>query len=312
MKILITGINGFVGRNIVNAWKNNYIIYGLDQHNKSIDGIREVYSWKKLNDVPEVYTIIHLAAKAHETEDKSKYKEYFDINTGLTKIIFDYFLASKAKNFIFFSSVKAAADSIGDEVLTEDIVPNPVGPYAESKKEAEDYILSKLPEAEEKNKNVYIIRPCLIHGPGNKGNLNLLYKVASKKIPWPLGAYDNKRSFCSIENMIFVVEEIIKRNNILSGIYNVCDDETLSTNELIRLICKSVGKKEIIWNLPKALINNAALVSGTLRLPFDKVRLRKLTENYVVSNNKIKKTLNISKMPVTATEGMKKTLESFK
>ncbi|NLO71717.1 MAG: NAD-dependent epimerase/dehydratase family protein [Porphyromonadaceae bacterium] len=312
MKILITGINGFVGRNIVNAWKNNYIIFGLDLHNKRIDGVHEIYSWENLSDVPEVDTIIHLAAIAHDTEEKTNYKEYFDVNTGLTKIIFDYFLASKAKNFIFFSSVKAAADSVGDEVLTEDIVPKPVGPYAESKKEAEDYILSKLSEAEEKNKNVYILRPCLIHGPGNKGNLNLLYKVASKKTPWPLGAYDNRRSFCSIENMIFVIEEIIKRNNILSGIYNVCDDETLSTNELIQLICKSVGKKEIIWNLPKAIINNAALVSGALHLPFDKVKLRKLTENYVVSNKKIKKTLDISKMPVTATDGMKKTIDSFK
>ena len=54
-------------------------------------------------------------------------------------------------------------------ILTEDVVPSPVGPYGESKIAAEDYILHHLPE----NKGVYIFRPCMIHGPGNKGNLNL-------------------------------------------------------------------------------------------------------------------------------------------
>ena len=50
-------------------------------------------------------------------------------------------------------------------------------------------------------KKVYILRPCMIHGPGNKGNLNLLYGVVSKGMPWPLGAFENRRSFTSIGNL---------------------------------------------------------------------------------------------------------------
>jgi nucleoside-diphosphate-sugar epimerase len=152
----------------------------------------------------------------------------------------------------------------------------------------------------------------MIHGPGNKGNLNLLYQVVSKGIPWPLGAFDNRRSFCSIDNTAFVVEQLTVRDDIPSGIYQVCDDEALSTNELIGLINESLGKKTLIWKLPKAFMTAAAGVSGALHLPLDKDRLRKLTENYVVSNRKIKSALGIEKMPVSAREGIRKTLESFK
>ena len=152
----------------------------------------------------------------------------------------------------------------------------------------------------------------MIHGPGNKGNLNLLYSVVSKGIPWPLGAFDNKRSFCSIDNISYVVEQLIVKDGVESGVYHVGDDEPLSTNELIGLISESVGKKSPIWKLPKGLMDTAARVGEVLHLPLNKVRLQKLTENYVVSNDKIKRALGIDRMPVSAREGMRKTLESFR
>jgi tRNA pseudouridine(38-40) synthase len=179
---------------------------------------------------------------------------------------------------------------------------------------AEEYILNKLSAVSDQllDKRVYILRPCMIHGPGNKGNLNLLYSVVRKGIPWPLGSYENLRSFCSIDNISYVVEQLIVKENIASGIYHVGDDEPLSTNELIGLISKSVGKKSRIWKLPKGLMDAAARVGSVLHLPLNKDRLQKLTENYVVSNVKIKQALGIEKMPVSAKEGMRKTLESFR
>ena len=90
------------------------------------------------------------------------------------------------------------------------------------------------------------------------------------------------------------------------------DDEALSTNELIEEICKSLGKKAHIWKLPKCLMNGVASIGDAFHLPLDSERLRKLTENYISSNAKIKKALGIEKMPVDAREGLKVTLESFK
>ena len=312
MNILITGIHGFVGSNLVDALKSNNAIYGLDIKSPLKDGVERTYKWDELNEIPPVDVIIHLAGKAHDIKKAGLANEYFEINTGLTQKIFDYYIQSNAKTFIFFSTVKAAADSVENGVLTEEVGPKPVGPYAKSKRKAEEYILSKLSDAEQKGKKVYILRPCMIHGPGNKGNLNLLYQVVSKGVPWPLGAYDNKRSFCSIDNMSYVIEQLILKKNIASGIYQVGDDEPLSTNKLIELISVSVGRKAVIWNLPQGLMYRAVCVLGFFHLPLNKERLKKLTENFVVSNQKIKSALGVDKMPLTAEEGMKKTLESFK
>ena len=309
MKILITGVHGFVGSNLVAALSKEHTIYGLDIISPVKDGVRFTFSWDfldKPNEIPKVDAIIHLAGKAHDTKNQAAADVYFKVNTDLTKKIFYWFLAQpKCKKFVFFSTAKAAADKVVG-VLTEDVVPSPVGPYGESKIAAEKYILDNMPT----DKQVYIFRPCMIHGPGNKGNLNLLYNVVRKGIPWPLGAFENRRTFTSVENICFAVNGVLTKD-VPSGIYNMGDDEALSTNELIEEICKSLGKKAHIWKLPKGLMNGVSRIGDLLHLPLNSERLRKLTENYISSNDKIKKALGVTKMPVDARTGLRTTLESF-
>ena len=333
MKILITGVHGFVGSNLVKALAKDNTIYGLDIIDPIKDGVKFTFKWEDLDKegmVPEIDAIIHLAGKAHDTKNQAAAEVYFKVNRDLTIKIFDYFCAHpNIKKFVFFSTAKAAADKV-DGILTEDVVPSPVGPYGESKIAAENYILSKFKEfnglwslredpldpleplehLKPTSKDVYIFRPCMIHGPGNKGNLNLLYNVVKKGIPWPLGAFDNRRTFTSVENICFAVNGVLTKD-VPSGIYNMGDDEALSTNELIEEICKSLGKKAHIWKLPKGLMNGVAKLGGWLHLPLNPERLRKLTENYVSSNAKIKKALGVEKMPVDARDGLWWTLESF-
>jgi len=308
MKILITGIHGFVGSNLVGYLAPQNEIYGLDIISPEKEGVVKTYSWEDLDAgrVPEIDAIIHLAGKAHDTKNQAAAEVYFKVNTELTQKIFDYFLKSSAKKFVFFSTAKAAADKV-DGVLTEDVVPAPVGPYGESKIKAEEYIWANIPSG----KSVFIFRPCMIHGPGNKGNLNLLYNVVKKGIPWPLGAFENRRTFTSVENICFAVNGVLTRD-VPSGIYNMGDDEALSTNELIEVICSTLGKKAHIWHLPKDLMTGVAKVGGFLHLPLNPERLRKLTENYVSSNAKIKAALGVEKLPVNARDGLKRTIASFK
>lgn len=328
MNVLITGIHGFVGSNLVKALSPNHIIYGLDIVSPQKEGVVETYSWNDLerDDFPEIDAVIHLAGKAHDVRNKSAADIYFKVNTGLTQRIFDWFLKNNtAKKFIFFSTVKSAADRVNGEFLTEECVPTPVGPYGESKIKAENYIIEKFaPEALNRpyhnfddsdavvsGKQVYIMRPCMIHGPGNKGNLNLLYNIVRKGIPWPLGAFENRRSFTSIGNLCVVIEGLLTQN-VPSGIYHMGDDEALSTNELIEVICEAMGKKAHIWKVPKSLMNGVAKVGGWLHLPLNPLRMQKLTENYVVSNSKIKSALGIDKMPIRAKDGLTDTIKSFK
>ena len=240
MNILITGVHGFVGSNLVKALSKKHTIYGLDIVAPIKDGIRYTFSWEDLdkdNSIPDFDAIIHLAGKAHDTKNQADADVYFKVNRDLTIKIFDYFCShSNIKKFVFFSTAKAAADKV-DGILTEDVVPAPVGPYGESKIAAEHYMLNtmKLRPKEFKDKGIYIFRPCMIHGPGNKGNLNLLYGIVKKGIPWPLGAFENRRTFTSIENICFAVNGVLTKD-VQSGIYNMGDDEALSTNELIEEI----------------------------------------------------------------------------
>ncbi|WP_195353615.1 NAD-dependent epimerase/dehydratase family protein [Bacteroides cellulosilyticus] len=324
MNILITGVHGFVGSNLVIALKGHHSLYGLDIVAPEKEGVVKTFAWKDIEttsfpmqQLPKFDAIIHLAGKAHDTKNQSASQVYFDINTGLTQKIFDFFLESSAKKFIFFSSVKAAADSVVGDMLTEDVIPTPVGPYGESKIAAEKYILSKLRSedgelkvAMQRDKRVYILRPCMIHGPGNKGNLNLLYNVVKKGIPWPLGDFENKRSFTSIDNLCYVVEGLLTKD-VASGIYHMGDDEALSTNELIALMCEAMGKEPHIWKMNRKMMEGCAGLGTLLHLPLNTERLRKLTENYVVSNEKIKLALGIDRMPVRAADGIMKTIRSF-
>ena len=306
MNLLITGVHGFIGNNLVDSLMDQHTIYGLDILRTHREGIKKTFSWNELDAIPMVDAVIHLAGKAHDIKKQGNTRDYFDINTGLTKQIFDWFLLSNAKKFIFFSSVKAAADSVDGNMLTEEVTPMPKGPYGESKLAAEKYILQHATP----NKQVYILRPCMIHGPGNKGNLNLLFKLQQKGIPWPLGAFDNSRSFCAIDNIIFVVQQLLC-HEIESGVYQVADDEASSTNDIIKLLALSQNKKARIWNIPVTLMRFIAQLGDLLHLPLNSQRLKKLTESYIVSNRKIKQVLNIDKMPVRAMDGLMKTFNSF-
>ena len=231
MKLLIMGINGFIGRHLQAFFvQEGYELIGIEKSdNFSSTNIKQ-YAWEELDKINEVDCIIHLAGLAHDTNNTKLEEEYYQVNTELTRTIYRFFLISSAKTFIFFSTVKAAAD-FSETPLVETVNPKPTTIYGKSKRKAEEYILDNLPND---GRKVYILRPCMIHVSGNKGNLNLLFKLQQKGLPWPLGAFENKRSFCSIDNIMFVVQQLINKN-IEPGIYQVADDEALSTNELIRL-----------------------------------------------------------------------------
>ena len=296
MKITITGASGFVGTNLQDYLKQSH---DLKRMSVRYHANQQFHL--------ETDAVIHLAGKAHDLKKVSNPQDYYEANFELTKQLFDSFLVSTASVFIFMSTVKAVADIV-DGILTEDAVPNPKTHYGIAKQQAEQYLLSQVLPA---GKRVYILRPCMIHGPGNKGNLNLLYQLVSKKLPWPLGDFKNERSFLSIENLCFVVQELLANETIPSGVYQVSDDTALSTNELITLLGNSLGGQSRIIAVPSPWIKGIAKLGDHLYLPLNSERLQKLTENYVVSNKKIIHAMGKA-LPIQSKDGLLKTFQSFK
>ena len=237
--ITITGATGFVGSNLsVFLNEKDATVLPLSLRNSE---------WPELLD-RNSQVLIHLAGKAHDTANVLSDDDYYKINTELTKILFNEFLESDIRDFFYFSSVKAAADTVTG-ILDEKQRPDPQTAYGKSKRLAEEYLLSQQLPA---GKRLFIIRPCMIHGPGNKGNLNLLYKVVSRSIPWPLAAYENSRSFLTIDNLNFLVWQMIQKE-VPSGVYHFADDQPVATNKLVRLIGEATGKQVKLWNIHKKI-----------------------------------------------------------
>ncbi len=287
MKILISGAYGFVGTNLSKylASKGHECI-ALDLAKGDVDAYAAFYAWDELGkiDWAGIDAVVHLAGKAHDTRNVTEPRVYFDVNVGLTQKLFTA-CGDKVETFIYFSSIKAVD---GDT------------PYAQSKREAEKWLDGRA----------VVLEPAMIHGPGNKGNLNLLFAVVKRGIPWPLAAFENKRSFTSIGNVCAVVEVLCK-GSVPRGIYPLCDDEPVSTNRLIELIAESRGKKARLWRLPKGLMRLVAKIGDVCRLPLNSERLGKLTEDSVVDNSKIKSVLSWASMPIRAEDGLRETLKTF-
>ena len=281
--VYITGHTGFIGQNLSHYLGENVV--GVNLRNQ------ESFSFEK------GAAVVHLAGKAHDLKKTSQASEYFAVNTELTKKVFDAFLASEASVFVFMSTIKAAE---GKDVEAS--------AYSQSKFQAEAYILAqKVPPG----KRVYILRPVMVHGPGNKGNLNVLFGAVKRLGVWPLAAFENQRSFVSVENLCFVIKELIDHENVASGVYAVADEEALSTNELVALAGEAIGKKVAFWKVPKGLVRLLAKLGDVLPLPLNSERLEKLTENAVVDARPLLQALGIKSLPLCTLAGFKKTFESF-
>lgn len=289
-ELFMTGSSGFVGSYLRKCWQNKYSIVAFQrQEEVQIDSSM----------------VLHLAGIAHDVKEQQDDSNYWQVNVELTKKVFDAFLKSQSASvFVFLSSIKAVADSSKSPLSEEDVL-RPSGIYGKSKAAAEAYILSQpLPS----NKRVYILRPALIHGPGNKGNLALLQAFVKRGFPWPFAAFENERSFCSIQNLTFILERLLEDDTVASGTYHVADDEVLSTNDLIKVIAAIEAKKPRYLYVPKSIVLTLSKIGDKIGLPLNTHTLQKLTDSLVVSNRKIKDAIG-TQLPWCAEDALRYNLK---
>lgn len=292
----IIGASGFIGENLLRALNHS------EGFSLRKDG------WQK--QLSSASVIVNLVGKAHDHDGTGTEQDYYYANVELAKQVFNAFLESSVNLLIHVSSLAALEEFESSIPLTESDKCNPVSWYGKSKREAEEWLFAQeLPVG----KKLLILRPPMVHGPGDKGNLGLLYKLISRGIPYPLASFDNKRSFISIDNFSFFIQQIIEnREKLDSGIYHIADDEVISTKELIAIIKNVTGKKVPNIALPKLLVQGMAKVGDILPIPLNSKRLKKMTSNLLVSNAKIKNALHIDKLPLTAKQGLELTIRSFR
>lgn len=297
--ITILGGSGFIGKHLEKDLK-------LNDHVDNVS-LRDLANLSKIQDSS---VVINLVGKAHDHNNEATERDYYYANYELVKEIYAAFIKSETALFIHVSSIAALEEEGSSNALIESMDCNPVSWYGKSKRKAEEFLLSQdIPEG----KKVIILRPTMVHGPGDKGNLTLLYNIISKGIPNPLAKYNNKRSFLAIDNFNFFIEKIIENYKAMpNGIYHMCDDESLSISHIIDCIGRVTDKKVVNLEIPKWIISGIASIGDVVPIPLNTKRLNKLTSDLIVSNSKLKEALHIDKLPFTAEKGLEITIDSFR
>lgn len=257
-RILFTNKSGFLANTIIENWSYRHRLFGLES----------VFFKRDIEELLPLDAIVHIPQYLHDVKKHTGVHEYNIMEVEMLHNIFKYFMQSDISTFIFISGANTFR-------------------YNAAYTPEERYLLNFVRrDPRVREKKIYVLRPCMIVGPGNGDDISVLYDLVRKGIPWPFEGNEGMRSYCSVVNLSFVAEQLIVNDDIKNGIYSVCDDEPVSTNELIGMISESAGKRSRIWRLPKAL----------LRLPFMN-HLKIFTEDFVVSNEEIKQALGIGSMP---------------
>lgn len=285
-KILITGASGFVGSHISFELAKNYTISAISR-GVLPNSFEEVFSWNNYNDEPCDYdVVIHLAGLAHDTSNSKKEEDYYKINRDLTVGLVKWINQSKSSvKLIYLSSIKVYEDSL---IIDEKTPKKSQSAYGKSKLAAENAIIDNLSE----NHTYYILEPVMIYGIGNKGNLPKLFYSLIRGVPFLFDGWKNKRSILAIENLNFIITELIKKN-ISSDFFVVSDDEPISTATMVDELFKNTNTSYIRWSLPSFLVRLIIWFSNKLGVN----TFEKLLGNLEVNNKKIKDALNTNKLP---------------
>lgn len=235
-RVLITGANSFVGMNIEKWLLKTPGEFEVD----TVDTMNE--AWKQA-DYTKYDAVFHVAGIAH-VDPKPEMKDlYYKVNRDLAIEVAKWAKEHGVKQFIYMSSgiVYKASKSLKGDVKTKDTVPCPNDFYGDSKLQAEN----GLKELDCETFKICILRPPMIYGAGNKGNLPRLGWLATKTPIFP--AWHNKRSMLYVDNLAEFVKQCILRE--MAGTFFPQNAEYSDTVEIVRQFAKEHGHKILISRL---------------------------------------------------------------
>lgn len=284
--ILISGIHGFVGSNLVSRLKSNFTIYGLDIIINPKNEVEKTIHWDDIEQLPVCDIVLHMAGKAHSVPKTPEEEQvFFDVNLGLTKKLCAALEKSGIpKSFIFISTVAVYGLESGENI-TEQTPLLGNSPYALSKIQAETFLTEWC---ETNNVILTILRPSLIAGPNPPGNLGAMILGIKTGKYLNIGGGNARKSVLMVQDIANLIPLVANRGDV----YNICDSNHPSFSELESVICKQLNKKGVL-SVPYFVAKGLAIIGDLLgnMAPINSDKLDKITKSLTFSNAKAIKDL---------------------
>ena len=309
--ITVIGGSGFVGSFLIQKIQKSNKIVNFDK-NKSpffqeITTIGNILNKEEIIFKPETKSVVLLAAE--HRDDVSPASLYYDVNVQGTKNVLNAMDEFGIKNLIFTSSV--AIYGLNKDNPNENHDQDPFNHYGKSKWEAE-LVIKEWYENDSTNKSVTILRPTVIFGERNRGNVyNLLKQISSGKFIM-IGKGKNKKSMAYVGNIVALIKDRLEKKEVGYNVFNYADKPDFSMIELTQLIEKKMNIKILKQRIPfwfGMLVGYGFdLISLLLRKKssISSVRIKKFCATTQFDSLKVH---NLFNAPYSLKEGLDKTLE---
>lgn len=325
MRILITGSSGFIGENIIRVLDVHSLL--LAARNPAVlRNILAGFGVVSLEEIldgefPEVDAVVHLAGRAHLMRDNvtDPLMEYTRINHDLSLKLADSALKAGVKKFVYASTVKVMGEGRRNMApLTEEAPFIPECPYAISKMEAEKGL--RMLFIQQKSSKLVILRLPMVYGPGNKGNMLSLLKMASRGIPLPLGAVKAKRSMVYIGNLCDAIKKVIEDEDTSRPsvqTFFITDRKDISSRELYSLLSREYCRGKGTFYAPTTILRLGGLAGSIIEkavgitMPLNKDVVSRLMDEYRFSSEAFCRDYGWTP-PYSPEEGIKDTVDWYK
>jgi UDP-glucose 4-epimerase len=287
--VLVTGAAGFVGTHLMKELRLRGIpTIGVSRTQSEdltlIPSYNSEVNWGA--HLQGVDAVIHLAARVHVMKEihNNPLREFQKANVDATIHLARAAARSGVRRFVFVSTIKVNGENTElGRPFTADAQPNPQGPYALSKADAES-ALRRI--GLETGMEVAIIRPPLVYGPGVRGNFLSLMKWASSGAPSVFSAVQNRRSLVHVENLCDLIISAAMHPKAANHVFLVSDGRDLSTDELLTRLTAAAGRRQIHMAVPPAILRSVGRLMGRSET------ISRLLENLQVDITKTCTTLN--------------------
>lgn len=274
MRIVVTGASGFCGRPVCRALKaaGHHVTAVVRKAEAApelaADSVVVLGDFTPATDwsdtLADAEAVVHLAADTALPKNSTTSAEmaFRQINVGVTRALAEAALRAGARRFVFASSIKVNGDTTEHGAPFSAESPTcPADLYAKTKVEAE----AQLMELASHGLEPVILRPPLMYGPGVKGNFALLFRLAERGVPLPIGSIRNSRDLLAVDAFAGLVECAVRHPAAAKGVFVARDGAPVSTPELYTAIGRAIGKPVRMWPMPATALRLMGKVAGASR-----------------------------------------------